>query len=268
MSQLATARRQASSIRTLMRQGKYLPAIQALHDTVLIMLKTPLIKAERDEFEKMIADGAYHIMADQTVRKAAALEISYTPGKERELLDSLRMLLDVFQEHIHQEAKESIRQAQERREEELRRAQALLDASDVDGARSLFAALVRDADDDADLRADIGERFLRARQYKDAADYLGDAVALRPEAAHLYNSLAVAQRKLGRYEEAEQSYLKAARQGSGDSHLLFNMGRLYVDWKQWEKALKVARAALSLDPDFEEARKLMAYVEKMLQKKA
>ena len=73
MSQLAAARRQASSIRTLMRQGKYLPAIQVLRDTVLIMLKTPLMKTEREEFEKLIADGAYHIMSDQTVRKAAAL---------------------------------------------------------------------------------------------------------------------------------------------------------------------------------------------------
>ena len=57
MSQLAAARRQASSIRTIMRQGKYLPAIQVLRDTVLIMLKTPLMKTEREEFEKLIADG-------------------------------------------------------------------------------------------------------------------------------------------------------------------------------------------------------------------
>ena len=267
MSQLAAARRQASSIRTLMRQGKYLPAIQVLRDTVLIMLKTPLMKTEREEFEKLIADGAYHIMSDQTVRKAAALEIAYTPGKERELLDSLRMLLDVFQEHIQQEAEEAMRQARERREQELRRGQTLLDASDVDGARGVFTALSRDADNDADLRADIGERFLRAGECKDAADYFGDAVALKPEAVHLYNSLAMAQRKLGRYAEAEQSYLKAAQRGSGDSHLLFNMGRLYVDWKKWDKALKAARGALALDPEFEEAGKLMVYVEKMLHKK-
>lgn len=267
MSQLATARRQAASIRTLMRQGKYLPAIQALHDTVLTMIKTPLMKAEREEFEKMVGDGAYHIMSDQTVRTSAALEIAYTPGKERELLDNLRMLLEVFQEHIHQEAEVSIRQAQERRDQELQRAQGMLDAADVDGARGVFAALSREAAGDADLRADIGERFLRAREYKDAADYFGDAVALQPEAVHLYNSLAVAQRKLGNYAEAEQCYLKAAQKGSGDSHLLFNMGRLYVDWKKWDKALKAARAALALDPDFAEAGKLMVYVEKMLHKK-
>ena len=268
MSQLANSRRQVSSIRTLMRQGKYLPAIQALHDTVLMMLKTPLMKAERDEFEKLISDGAYHIMSDQTVRKAAALEIRYVPGKERELLDSLRMLREVFQEHFQQQAEETMRLVKERREQEMKRGQAMLEAGDVDGARGVFAALSRDASNDADLRAEIGEIFLRAGEYKDAADYLGDAIALKPEAVHLYNSLAVAQRKLGRYEEAEQSYLKAAQRGAGDPHLLFNMGRLYVDWQKWDKALKAARGALALDPSFGEAAKLMAYAEKMLQNKA
>lgn len=266
MSQLANARRQVLSIRTLMRQGKTLPAIQALHDTVVTMLKTPLMKAEREEFEKLVGDGAYHIMSDQTVRKSAALEIAYSPGKERELLDSLRMLLDVFQEHIQQEARDSIRLSMEKRQQELSRGQAMLDARDVDGARGVFAALSRESDGDADLRGDIGERFLRAKQYEDAAFYLGDAVALAPEAVHLYNSLAMAQRKLGNYAEAEQCYLKAAQRGPGDSHLLFNMGRLYVDWKKWDKAIKAARGALSLDPHFEEAGKLMAYAEKMLQK--
>ena len=41
------------------------------------------------------------------------------------------------------------------------------------------------------------------------------------------------------------------------------MGRLYVDWKKWDKAVKAAQGALQLDPDFAEARKLMAYAEKM-----
>lgn len=251
-----------------MRQGKILPAIQALHDSVLTVLKTPLMKAEREEFEKLIGDGAYHIMSDQTVRTSAALEISYTPGKERELLDSLRMLLDVFQEHIQQEAEDAMRLVQERRERELKRGQELLDAANVDGARGVFSSLAEEADGDAVLRADIGERFLRARLYEDAASYLGDAVAISPESVHLYNSLAVAQRKLGNYAEAEQCYLKAAQQGVRDSHLLFNMGRLYVDWKKWDKAVKAAQGALVLDPKFEEAQKLMVYAAKMLQKKA
>lgn len=266
MSDLAQARRQANSIRTYMRQGKHLPALQALRDTVLTMLRTPLIKSEREELEKLVADGTYHIMSDPMIRKSAALEIAYKPGQERELLENLRMLLEVFQDHMRQEAADAMRLAKERREKELARGQALLDAQDFDGARSVFAAVSQEAGDDGEVRADIGERFLRARQYKDAADYLGEAIALSPESVHLYNSLAMAQRKLGDYAGAERCYLRAAQAGARDSHLLFNMGRLYVDWEKWEKALKASRGALTLDPEFAEARKLMAYAEKMLQK--
>lgn len=268
MSDLAKARRQATSVRTLMRQGKHLPAIQALYDTLLAMIKNPLLKSERDEFERLVTDATYHIMGDQKVRTSAALEISYTPGQERELMDSLRMLLEAFQGHMQQEAADGIRKVNERRSKEIERGQTMLDAKDYDGARSVFEAVVAESGQDGTMRADIGERFLKARQYADAAAYLGTAIALSPESIHLYNSLAMAQRKLGNYGDAEQCYLKAAQAGARDPHLLFNLGRLYVDWEKWEKACKAAQGALVIDPTFEEARKLMVYAEKMLQKNA
>lgn len=268
MSDLAKARRQVTSVRTLMRQGKHLPAIQALYDTVLAMIKNPLMKSERDEFERMVTDATYHIMGDNVVRTSAALEISYTPGQERELLDGLRILLEAFQGHMQQEAADGIRRVTERRAMEVERGQALLDAEDFDGARGIFAAISSEAGHDGTMRADIGERFLKARQYADAAVYLGAAIELSPESIHLYNSLAMAQRKLGNYADAEQCYLKAAQAGARDPHLLFNMGRLYLDWEKWEKACKAAQGALTIEPSFEEARKLMVYAEKMLHKKA
>jgi len=264
MADLAQVRRQANAIRSHMRQGKYVPAIQALYDTVLAMLKTPLMKSEREEFERLISDGTHYIMADQTVRRTAALELNYKAGQERELLEKLHMMLEVFQDHMHQEAADIIRMVKEKRERELARAQALLDAARIEEARVAFASISSEAHDDAEVRADIGERFLRAKYYKDAADYLGEAIAMMPEAVHLYNSLAMAQRKVGMYAEAEQCYLKAAQYGARDSHLLFNMGRLYLDWEKWDKAVKAAQGALMLDEHFEEARKLKAYAEKKL----
>jgi tetratricopeptide (TPR) repeat protein len=272
MSQLANARRQASSVRGLIRQQKYLPAVQALHDTVVVMLKTHLMKAEKDEFERLVSDGAYHITNDPIIRKSAALDITYTPGQERELLDSLRILLEAFQENFQDRAEEA-RLVLERRQRNLATGQERLDMSDWDGARVAFAHVVEEAKNDSAVIADIGERFLKARQYADAAAYLSDAISLSPEPsspesamdlAHRHNNLAMAQRKLGNYAGAEKCYLQAAQNGYKDSHLFFNMGRLYVDWERWEQAVKAARGALTLDPQFEEARKLVEYAEKML----
>ncbi len=271
MSQLAQVRRQASSIHTFMRQGKYMAAVQALRDAVLTMIRQPLMKQEREEFERLISDGIHHVMADPELRKSAALELKYVPGQERALLDDLAMLLEVFEEDMREVAAgaaEALRLAEEEREarrrEELARGQALLDADDVAGARVVFADLADEAEGDSEIRADIGTRFLNARQYEDAAAYLQDAVTLSPHAAHTYNSLAMALRKLGKYADAEQCYLKAAQNGYKDSHLFFNMGRLYVDWERWDKAVAAAGGALTLDPNFAEARKLMQYAEKKL----
>jgi uncharacterized protein HemY len=50
-----------------------------------------------------------------------------------------------------------------------------------------------------------------------------------------------------------------------DPSLYFNIGRLYVDWKKWGKAIKAAKAALRLKPDFIAAQKLLAYAEEKLQ---
>ena len=266
MSQLATARRQLNSIKSLIRQEKFLSAVQTLREAVITAFREPLMKAEKEEFERLISDASYHIVCDPHVRKSAALDLKYVPGKEREFLDGLNMLLETFDGQFQDDARESARQMEEKRQQELERGQQKLDAGQVDAARAVFSVLVRENQNNYDLRVDIGERFLRAGEYEDAVHYFGEALEGMPGAAHIYNSLAVAQRKMGKYAEAEQSYIKAAQSGYKDSHLFFNMGRLYVDWKKWDKAVKAAQSALQLDPDFVEARKLMTYAEKMRDK--
>ncbi len=263
MSQLATARRQLSSIKSIIRQEKFFSAVQTLRDAVITVFREPLMKAEKEEFERLISDAAYHIVCDPHVRKSAALELKYEPGKEREFLDGLNMLLETFDGQFQDDAQESIRQLEEKRRQGLERGQQKLDAGQIDGARAVFSVLVRENQENHELKADIGERFLRAGEYSDAVQYLGDALEGMPGAAHIYNSLAMAQRKMGQYAEAEQSYIKAGVGGYKDSHLFFNLGRLYIDWKKWDKAVQAAQGALQLDPNFVEARKLMAYATKM-----
>lgn len=210
MSQLATARRQLSSIKSLIRQEKFLSAVQTLRDAVITVFREPLMKAEKEEFERLISDASYHIVCDPHVRKAAALELKYVPGKEREFLDGLNMLLETFDGQFQDEARESARLLEEKRRQELERGQQKLDAGQVDAARAVFSILARENQENYELRVDIGERFLRAGEYEDAVQYLGEALEGMPGAAHIYNSLAVAQRRMGRYADAEQSYIKAA----------------------------------------------------------
>lgn len=149
---------------------------------MITVFREPLMKAEKEEFERLISDASYHIVCDPHVRKAAALELKYVPGKEREFLDGLNMLLETFDGQFQDEARESARLLEEKRRQELERGQQKLDAGQVDAARAVFSILARENQENYELRVDIGERFLRAGEYEDAVQYLGEALEGMPRA--------------------------------------------------------------------------------------
>lgn len=265
---LTKARQQLASIRTYLRMGKPQPAVQALHSTILTILKTPLMKSERDEFERLLEDGVYLVTADPQVKQIFPLQVIYEHGKERELLDDLRGLLEAFDCTIRDEAEEAMRLLEERKQKMLKEASDLLAKGDHEAAKAKFQLIAREYKDDSELLGYIGELLLQAGLYEEAIVYLESALEMSPELAHLYNHIGMALRKLKKFETAEKYYLKASNYLGRDPNLFFNMGRLYVDWAQWDKALKTAEAALKLEPEFVEAQKMATYVRKMQEKEA
>lgn len=263
---LTKARQQLASIRTYLRMGKPQPAVQALHSTILTILKTPLMKSEREEFERLLEDGIYLVTADPQVKQIFPLQVNYVHGKERELLDDLRGLLEAFDCTIRDEAEEAMRLLEERKQKMLKEASDALDRGEFDVARAKFQLIAREYKDDSELIGHIGELLLKAQQYDDAILYLESALEMSPELAHLYNQIGMALRKVKKFDTAEKYYLKASNYLGRDPNLFFNLGRLYMDWGNWDKALKSADAAIMLEPEFVEAQKLAAYVRKMQEK--
>lgn len=263
---LTKARQQLASIRTYLRMGKPQPAVQALHSTILTILRTPLMKAERDEFERLLEDGIYLVTADPQVKQIFPLQVTYEHGKERELLEDLRGLLEAFDCTIRDEAEEAMRLLEERKQKMLKEAIDALERGEFDVARTKFQNIAREYKDDSSLIGHIGELLLNAKQYDEAIIYLESALEMSPELAHLYNQIGMALRKVKKFETAEKYYLKASNYLGRDPNLFFNLGRLYMDWGNWDKALKSAEAAIMLEPEFVEAQKLAAYVRKMQEK--
>ncbi|GHV51949.1 hypothetical protein FACS1894168_4150 [Deltaproteobacteria bacterium] len=104
----------------------------------------------------------------------------------------------------------------------------------------------------------------KAGLYEDAAGYLASAVEINPQALNLYNHLAIALRKLGRFDVAEGYYMKALPMAPNDPYLLFNIGRLYLEWSKWDKAAEFGEKALKAQPDFAEANKLVLFAQKKI----
>ena len=264
-AELTKARQQLSQVRTLLRQGKVLPAAQGVQSALLTLLKGQLIKLERQEFEELLQEATSYLANDATVRKIYPLQLTYAPGQERECNEKLKELIRSLNDLVAEEAQEQLRLREERKHALLAQGKAKFAALEAEKGLQIFANLEQEFPDDPRLRGEMGKILLEANQYEAAVEYLKNALEMDPELLPLYNLIAIALRKLDRFEIAEQYYLRASEYMRMDPSLYFNIGRLYVDWKKWGKAIKAAQAALRLKPDFIEAQKLLAYAkEKVL----
>ncbi len=264
-AELSKARQQMGQIRTMLRQGKTQPAVQAAYSTLVTILKTPLMKSEREEFERMMDEAIFSISQDPEVKKISPLQLVYTPGDERLLLEPLRSLLEAFDSTILDAAKEAKRLQEERKRKLLEEGESRAQAEDLDKAREIFNRAAREYRDDPAYIGEIGELCIKYGLFEEAIGYLEEALAQNPALAHLYNKIGMVLRRTRKFQTAERYYLKASEYLGKDPNLFFNLGRVYVDWGKWRKAVLAAGGALKLDPDFAEARKLLQYAQKKME---
>lgn len=107
--ELAKARKQLSQVRTLLKDEKYVPAAQALQAGVATMLKSQLLKAERDEFEKLLATAVDYFSNNDYIRKHIAIILTYTPGQERMLYDLIKDIGVDLNDAVVAQAQEQMR---------------------------------------------------------------------------------------------------------------------------------------------------------------
>lgn len=258
-AELTKARTQITQVNTYLKQGKPLPAVTALHDAILTMLKAQLMKAERDEFCKLIEQAVYQLNNNKELRVLYPLVIPYTPGEEKSLVERIRELLRELQTNTVDLAQDVMAVRQKRRAEGLKEGKEQLDRKENDPARKTLASLVREFPSDAPLRAEIAELFMQSELYEDAFKYLDEALGLTPDQLHLYNRIGIVLRKLRQFDVAEKYFMRAVNFAKEDPNLYFNLGRLYIDWERYDKVERAARLALKLDPNFQEATKMYCF---------
>lgn len=262
-AELSKTRKQLSEVKLMVRKGRVLAAVQALHSGLQTIMRTSLIKNERSELETLVSDAVGWLANNEEVRKKFPLAITYTPGEEDSLAETTQQLLELLEGEVHEQAAESLKLLEERRDRMLAEAQKFLDNQEVGKAAEVHDQITKEFGDDHDLLAAIGEQYLNSGCYEEAFEYLSKALHANPDAIDLYNRVGIALRKMERYEIAEKYYKKALEMAGKDVGLLFNLGRLYVEWQHWRKAERTALLIVKLDPDFTEGKKLLEYVLKM-----
>lgn len=263
-NELVTSRKKLNAVSTFLKKGKYMAAVQSVHDGLILFLKSQAMKSEREEFEEIIQKAVYALSSDAELRKIYPLVISYNPGKERALLDAMRELLQELQAALNESVQGDIQATMELKKKLLNDGQTHLDNEDYDKAKIIFDSLIADFGGDTDLKADIADRYLNAGQYQEAFHMLDDALRDDPNAIHLYNRIGMVLRKMKDFDTAEKYYLKALTLSSEDEYLHYNLGRLYYDWRKWGKMVKAAQHAVDINPDFAEAVKMLKFAQKKL----
>ena len=78
------------------------------------------------------------------------------------------------------------------------------------------------------------------------------------ENKHIFNEFGIELRKASMFEEALGNYMKALEISPQDENLYFNVARVYYDNGQADKAIEWITRALSVNPEFRDARQFLA----------
>ena len=262
--ELIQARKQLTSIKSKLKGGKHMSAVQSAHDAALAIVRQSLMKNEKEEFQNLLENAVHFLNSDKGLREVYPLILNYTKGEEKQLIEDLRGLLKDLQEQINKEAQKKLEAIEAKKQEDLKHGEDMLQKKQYGEARGHFDKMVSEHNTDTDLKATIADKFLHHEQYQDAYDFLEEALDTDPEAIHLYNKIAVVLRKMQDYSTAEDYFKRALRLAPNDEYLYFNAGRLYIDTQQWKKVARFADRAVKLNPNFAEAKKMLQFALKKL----
>ncbi len=265
MSQdVSAVRRSLAGVSTLVKQEKFLLAAQALRSGAQVLNTTSLLRAEVEEFTRLMEDGCIMLSRSHELRKLFPYDIDYISGEEVALLDVLAKLIETLTTETSKNLEEAAVQVAARREANLAKGRAELAKGNIEKARKILGSLLNEFPNDMPLVAKIGESFLEHGELEDAAAHLEQVADVAPSPL-LLNQLGIILRRVKRFEASEDRFRQAIGMDAEDANLHFNMGRLYLDQKRWKDAKKSARSALAINADFVEAQKMERYAQKMLE---
>jgi tetratricopeptide (TPR) repeat protein len=264
-TELIKARSSLAGIGTLLKQEKVLPAVLALHDALGLIVRTQLMKGERAEFESAVENAVYKLNGDSNLRKIYPLLLKYTRGQEVELQAMLRELLAELQESSVNEARLLLEERERQKRDGLVKGGQMIAAGEHDQATHFFDKMIAHFHEDVELTVDIGDLFLQASQFEKAYHYLRQSMQNKPESVHILNRIGMGLRRLGKCQEAEECFQRAITLADDDERLYFNLGRVYLDCCEWDKAAETASKALSLNPGLDQAKKMRDYAQQKKQ---
>ena len=261
-NELSNAKSKLNKVSRLLKEEKLLSAATSINEGLSTYRRSQLLKHEKKDFQRLLEQAIFQFASAKQIKQMFPFQLQYEEGKEKELLANFQTIIQELQDQATNNAKKSFEAVQDNKEHRLNKGHDHLKNQEISKARQVFNSLVNEFPGDTDLKLKIGDTYLEFEQYNEAIDYLQDAYKDNPDSVHIFNRLGMALRKAKRFEEAERCYLQALGQGHDEEYVYFNLGRVYIDWKKWEKVEKVSQKAVEINPKFSEAQKMLAFAQK------
>lgn len=149
-------------------------------------------------------------------------------------------------------------------EDVVARADRLAGAGEYKKAERIYLRLITKDPQAAGLYNKLALVYLGDKNYKDAANALEQALQLEPDNDTFYNNQGLLFYQQGEYEEAIESYEKSISINNKVASRFMNLGLTYFMSKKHRKAADAYEKALILEPHNEEYKRLLAEAEAKL----
>lgn len=131
-------------------------------------------------------------------------------------------------------------------------------------AMGYFNKAAEELPKDSDVNVRAGDALVDHGHFEESEEFYSRALEMDPGLAHVYNKLGIAYRRQKKFDLALTLYQKALAFHPEDENLIYNIARCYFDDHQYDEAWDSLEKALELNKGFEEAKQLLAAVQKKL----
>jgi tetratricopeptide (TPR) repeat protein len=99
--------------------------------------------------------------------------------------------------------------------------------------------------------------YMSKEKVEDAEEILNEILQISADSLNVFNSLGVLYRRKGDLKTSLRHYTRALRINPDEPYIHYNIGRVYLDMKNHEKAREYFENAVRIDPGFEQAKQVI-----------
>jgi len=233
--------RLVSSVRERVHQGSLDTAMQELIQALRLYCGTQVFRKEKELLEEQFYDLELKLSSHPKFITTYG-PVSFVKGQHEMTIDFLSQLIGLEAESF---------------EEKFTRFRMFLDNGLLDEAALVAQEIIDYPEVKLKEIIAIGDCYFKKNYTKEAQDAYQIASKKYSNSIHAINRMAILLRKNRQFQESLEYYQRAIRLSPRDEGIYYNLARLFLEWGKQDKAIQALENALTINPEFEEAKKLM-----------